>query len=231
MRSKHLKGEKKSLFIIASIVLLTVLLSSSYSYATNSQENTDRSMAIARTQEADLLMTDQAVVIKKPLLPQTSSGQDIRYETMTLNSTTALTSQDLDLIFLGTGMEGLGRAFKAAEEAYGINASALAAIGIHESAWGASAYARQRNNLFGFGAYTSNPDAAVDFSSLDGSIDIVASFVKEHYLKEDGKYYRNACLDGMNEIYAADPNWKHNIASIWERMENGYFIEKNTPQH
>ena len=43
------------------------------------------------------------------------------------------------------------------EKQYNINGIFVASVGIHESAWGTSKIALQKNNLFGYGAYDSNP--------------------------------------------------------------------------
>ena len=43
------------------------------------------------------------------------------------------------------------------EKQYNINGVFVAAVGIHESEWGTSKIALQKNNLFGYGAYDSNP--------------------------------------------------------------------------
>ena len=43
------------------------------------------------------------------------------------------------------------------EKQYNINGIFVAAVGIHESAWGTSKIARDKNNLFGYGAYDSDP--------------------------------------------------------------------------
>ncbi len=51
------------------------------------------------------------------------------------------------------------------EKQYKINGVFVAAMAIHESAWGTSKIARDKNNLFGYGAYDSNPyNGAYQFS-------------------------------------------------------------------
>ncbi len=222
-KSQHI-ADKKFYLIVATVVLLSVLLSSTYSYATTNDTVDAVEPVLVRTAAKDLSITMEPVEISAPRLPLTSSALDIEYLRMPLTSQTTLSAQQLDELFEETGMQGLGPVFKQAEALYDINAAALASIAIHESAWGASGYARNRNNLFGFSAYTSHPDSAKDFDTLEASVLYVASFLQEHYLNADGKYFVDGTLMGMNKIYAADPNWKHNIATIWERLENGYFI-------
>ena len=53
------------------------------------------------------------------------------------------------------------------EQQYKINGIFVAAIGIHESAWGTSQIAKNKKNLFGYGAYDSNPyNGAYQFSRI-----------------------------------------------------------------
>lgn len=224
MRRKQHVADKKFFLIVATIVLLSVLLSSNYSYATTEETSSVSNPILKRADAKDLNITMEPIAVKQPTLPQTSSELDIDYLNMSLVSQTKMSATDLDIVFEGTGMEGLGEAFKEAEARYDINATALASIAIHESAWGASAYARNRNNLFGFAAYTNSPNSAKDFESKEACILYVADFLKTNYLEEDGKYFVDATLTGINPIYAADTNWKHNISTIWERLENGYFL-------
>ena len=58
------------------------------------------------------------------------------------------------------------------EQKYDINGIFLAAIAIHESGWGTSTIAKNKNNLFGYGAVDSNPyGGAYSFSSYNEGID------------------------------------------------------------
>ncbi|QRN85078.1 glucosaminidase domain-containing protein [Clostridia bacterium] len=224
MRRKQHVADKKFFLIVATIVLLSVLLSSNYSYATTEGNSSVSNPVLKRANAEDLNITMEPIAVRQPRLPQTSSELDIEYLNMSLVSQTNMSAKDLDAVFEGTGMEGLGEAFKEAESLYDINAAALASIAIHESAWGASSYARNRNNLFGFAAYTNSPNSAKGFDTKESCVLYVADFLKTNYLEEDGKYYVDATLAGINPIYAADTSWKHNISTIWERLENGYFL-------
>lgn len=222
-RQQHVT-DKKFFLIVATIVLLSVLLSSNYSYATTEGTSSVSNPVLQRANAEDLNVTMEPIAVRQPRLPQTSSELDIDYVNMSLVSQTRMSADDLDTVLEGTSMQGLGSAFKEAEELYDINAAALASIAIHESAWGASSFARNRNNLFGFAAYTNSPSSAASFASKESCIMYVAEFLKSHYLNEEGKYYVDATLYGINPIYAADTSWKYNISTIWERLESGYFL-------
>ena len=65
--------------------------------------------------------------------------------------------------------------FYYAEKQYNINGIFLAAVAIHESNWGTSKIAINKNNLFGYGASDSNPyNNAKDFDTYAEGIDLVS---------------------------------------------------------
>ena len=125
------------------------------------------------------------------------------------------TAQTLNNFLSGTAMAGLGASFMHAEQAYHVNARYFVAHAILESNWGSSAIARDKHNLFGFGADDANPyqDAAT-FSSFDACIQYVGQFVATNYLSPNGRYYHGPTLRGMNVDYASDPFWADKIARI-----------------
>lgn len=119
------------------------------------------------------------------------------------------------------------------EKEYNINGIFVAAIGIHESAWGTSKLATKKYNLFGYGAYDSNPyNGAYTFSSYSESIDLIARVLVKHYINPSntkiydgetasGKYYNGNTISSVNKKYASDTNWGN---SIFKYMQ--YLYEK-----
>lgn len=213
--------EKKFLLLIATLVLLSVLLSATNSFASSDPLREDFLPERASLEE---LAVNQRPVSGEQDPPVTCASLDLPYTQTPLDSRTALSALDLNEVFAETGLRELGPAFKAAEERYGINAAALAAIAVHESAWGRSGLAASRNNFFGFGAYTNDPGRARTFDSPEEGIRYVAAFLREHYLSEGGRYYVDGTLRGMSRVYAADPAWKHQVAMIWQRLEDGSYL-------
>jgi len=135
--------------------------------------------------------------------------------------TKALTdSKDKNKIF-----QNNAKYFYYIEKQYNINGLFVAAIGIHESAWGTSRIARDKNNLFGYGAYDSNPyNGAYSFESYAESIDLVARVLVKYYLNPkgatiydggtaNGKYYSGNTLSAVNKRYATDKNWANGVYS------------------
>ncbi len=124
-------------------------------------------------------------------------------------------AQTIDAFLDGTALAGLGSAYMQAEQLDHVSARYLVAHSILESGWGTSALARDKNNLFGYGADDSNPYGdAMSFSSFSACILWVANVVKINYLTPGGAYYHGPTLRGMNVDYASDPNWAVKIAAI-----------------
>ena len=118
------------------------------------------------------------------------------------------------------------------EQQYNINGIFVAAVGIHESAWGTSKIATQKYNLFGYGAYDSNPyNGAYSFSDYSESIDLIARVFVKYYLNPkgtsiyggevaQGTYYTSPTLTGVNNKYASDKNWANAVYSHMQYLYN-----------
>ena len=118
------------------------------------------------------------------------------------------------------------------EKQYNINGIFVASVGIHESAWGTSKIALQKNNLFGYGAYDSNPyNGAYNFTNYSESIDLLARVFVKYYLnpagtsiyggeKAAGTYYNGPTLKEINTKYATDKNWANAVYSKMQYLYN-----------
>ncbi len=118
------------------------------------------------------------------------------------------------------------------EKQYNINGVFIAAVGIHESAWGTSKIAKEKNNLFGYGAYDSNPyNGAYNFSEYSESIDLIARVFVKYYInpkgtniyggeKAAGTYYNGPTLSGINTRYATDKNWANGVYNHMKYLYN-----------
>lgn len=118
------------------------------------------------------------------------------------------------------------------EKQYNINGIFVAAVGIHESSWGTSKIALQKNNLFGYGAYDSNPyNGAYNFSNYSESIDLISRVFVKYYInpkgtsiyggeKAVGTYYNGSNLSGINKKYASDSNWANAVYSHMKYLYN-----------
>ena len=109
------------------------------------------------------------------------------------------------------------------ESQYNINGVFVAAVGIHESGWGTSNISKSKKNLFGYGAYDSDPSgSAYTFQSYAEGIDLIARVFVKYYLNPkgtpiyggetaSGTYYEGATLTAVNKRYATDKNWANGV--------------------
>jgi hypothetical protein len=114
---------------------------------------------------------------------------------------------------------GLGQIFVDVGNKKGINAYYIAAHAAWETGWGTSAIFKDKNNLFGYGAFDRCPyECALTFETVADGVDYAMARIKEDYLTEGGKYYNGPTLRGMNIHYATDSNWAQGIATIMNSL-------------
>ena len=144
---------------------------------------------------------------------------------MDLTKPSGLTLDDYKKVLSGNPLdtqkiiEDNAEAFYNAEQKYKINGIFLASIAIHESAWGSSQIAKDKHNLFGFGAYDRSPyESANTFEEYANGIDTVAKYLAVNYLnkageqisedlKATGTYYNEPTIAGVNTRYCTDKEW------------------------
>ncbi|WP_018132118.1 S-layer homology domain-containing protein [Effusibacillus pohliae] len=145
------------------------------------------------------------------------------YLTLDLRLPTRVQAADIDNFIRSvrpsSPLIGKGQAFLDAQAKYGVNAHYLAAHAILESDYGESMIAKDKNNIFGYMAYDSDPyGSAAYFASIEDCINFVAYFVATQYLSPTGTWYEGSTLAGMNKHYATDPYWSEKIAGIMARI-------------
>ena len=113
--------------------------------------------------------------------------------------------------------------FYYVEQQYNINGIFVAAVAIHESGWGTSNISKNKKNLFGYGAYDSDPSgSAYTFQSYAEGIDLVSRVFVKYYLNPTGTpiyggetatgtYFNGATLTAVNTRYASDKNWANAV--------------------
>ena len=144
---------------------------------------------------------------------------------MDLTKPSGLTLEDYKKVLTGNPLDSLNiiencaEAFYNAEQKYKVNGIFLASIAIHESAWGTSQIAKDKHNLFGFGAYDRSPyESANAFDDYANGVETVAKYLAVNYLNEAGTqitedlkatatYYNGPTIVGVNTRYCTDKNW------------------------
>lgn len=136
-------------------------------------------------------------------------------------------SQDKNKVF-----EENAEYFYYIEKQYGINGVFVAAIGIHESAWGTSKIATNKKNLFGYGAYDMSAySSAYSYNGYAAGIDMIARVLVKHYLNPagtsiyngevaTGRYYCGRTLSAVNKKYASDKNWNNSVYKWMQYLYN-----------
>lgn len=103
------------------------------------------------------------------------------------------------------------------QQRYGMNALLVFSMANHESAYGTSNYAVNRNNLFGWDAIDSNPGNAKTFSSVDESIRQHMGRNLFGYSNVNDWRFSGPALGnkgaGFTTKYASDPDWGLKIAA------------------
>jgi beta-N-acetylglucosaminidase len=138
-------------------------------------------------------------------------------------SKTAYTGEDFDNYLKNkkptSPMIGLGKKFKEVEEKYNVNALMLFAMAAHETGFGTSSIAKEKNNLFGLNATDDNPgENAMSFASKEESIEQAAKvFMNDKYLNAGGAVYNGGYVgnksSGINVRYATDAYWGQKVAA------------------
>ena len=148
-------------------------------------------------------------------------------EDMDLSKPSGLTLSDYKTIFTYNASDTNNifaenaEAFYNAEQTYGINGIFLAAIGIHESAWGTSKIAKNKNNLFGYGAYDRDPEGCANmFETYADAINTVAEALEKNYLSETGSFYNGTTAESVNKRYASDKEWHNKVYKYMQYLYN-----------
>jgi len=123
--------------------------------------------------------------------------------TMPVTMPSGFSAARFERVFAGTLLEGIGAALVQAEAETGINALVLAGIIAHESGWGSSRLARDKNNLAGLGAYDGREYACgMTFDSREACIMYLARLLQD----------RPGTLEQVGAWYASDPRWAAKVA-------------------
>lgn len=112
-------------------------------------------------------------------------------------------------------LKGYGGQIFDMEEKYGINGLFLLSVIRLESGNGESGLTKSKNNVAGNkagGSYMS-------FDVLGEGIEYAAQNLSENYLNEDGRFYTNGTLDGIEKIYCPGGNWASQVRSIMNEYE------------
>ncbi len=173
-----------------------------------------------RRAQTYLIVTEGLSFSEDNKLPSRSGLEGMRQPfsavEMPVQSSSGLMPEDFEYVWRVYGAHGLfgtGAALIAAEENYQINALVLAAIIVHESRWGKSAIARNRNNLAGLGAFDGSAGySAMSFDTKEDCIYYLAALLSRDYVNPAGRHFHGPHLAGIGRAYASDAQWANKVA-------------------
>ena len=228
-------------FLLVSGAILLAILALSVSYEARQAEiqelktEKDRQLqqlqdikerlneAAERLEELETMLLNlqrmELIVSGAPGVPGTSRGGRISVINMPVTMPSGFSAARLERAFEGTPLAGIGETLTQAEDEHGINALVLAAIIVHETGWGRSRLAREKNNLAGLGAYDGQEySAGIRFDSRAASITFLAELLVAKYAP-GGKYFGGSHdLAGIGVKYASDPRWAAKVAECMKRI-------------
>lgn len=209
-------------FLLISGVILLAVLAFSASYEARQAEiqdlKTEKDLQLQQLQDLKEQLNEAAerleeletmllnlqrtelIVGGAPGVSGPSRGGRVSVVNMPVTTPSGFSAARFERAFAGTGLEGIGEALALAEAETGINALVLAGIIAHESGWGTSRLARERNNLAGLGAY--GPELGMTFDTRADCIDYLARLLAG----------RPGTLADVGRWYAADPRWAEKVA-------------------
>lgn len=153
---------------------------------------------------AALPVAESPAIQNQTMAPQHSAEEVDDWTSEPIKRPSGLDANFLERAFAGTELAGLGECLIAAEADTGISALILAGIIAHESGWGTSALARDKNNMAGLGAYDGREySAGMSFATREESVMFLARLVARN---------PNSTLDEIGGWYASDPRWAAKVA-------------------
>lgn len=147
--------------------------------------------------------------------------ENITYLRENITSISGITEQELKSVLLtyngASTMAHLSKALVDAENKYGVNAFAMAAIVALESGFATSRRAVEDNNLTGYEVYSDNSEGRL-FNSQYDSIIQTARHLSENYLTKGAVYYNGLSVDSVQINYCPDEgkgkNWNGKVDSL-----------------
>jgi TolA-binding protein len=137
-------------------------------------------------------------------------------------------SADIDAFLRSkdSNLAGLGSTYKSLESDLGLNAIFIMALSCHESGYGSSRIARDKNNILGYGSNDSDPyNLSKVFVSKKECLKRAVPEIFKNYLTSNGKYHHGYTITSMNIEYCSKSTWKTEISEIMKEFDT--YCKKN----
>jgi len=138
--------------------------------------------------------------------------------TMPLDMPSGVSAEKYESAFKGTPLEGIGEMLVFVGAEMEINDLVLAGVIAHETDWGNSRLAREKNNLAGLNACGDVYNNAFSFDSRIDSIMFLGNLLVTKYCP-GGKFFGGSYdLKGVGVKYAEDPLWAEKVAGCMKKI-------------
>lgn len=216
---ERLKTSKDTIF---SIILLFFIFMLTISNLNQLNKTVQKQKAIDIMEEEiitlnnKLNIADSKIAESEYILSRTQFNFSLNLNKGDITEPSNIGLIEMRYVLKGTGLEGCEYAYLWAEKEYGINAIYLYALTAHESAYGRSRLAEDKNNVSGFRAYDNDPyNTASTFETKSESIIRTALVLHGNYISEN-----RLSLEQINDKYATDTSWHLQIDSIAKKTIN-----------
>lgn len=124
----------------------------------------------------------------------------------------SVTQRKLRTFLQGSELEGLETTICSASVKYGVDPYFIVAVAVHESNWGKSRIAHEKNNLFGLNAVDLDPyNQAFSFPTREDSVYFFARLISSQY--------SNMTIENVGRIYATDVNWANAVTLFMNKAK------------
>ncbi len=158
---------------------------------------------LADLEEMLLHLQRMEQIVSRSAAPSRGGRRQLTLTTMPLDTPSGYSAARFEMALKGTSLAGIGEALVQAEAETGINGLILAGICAHESGWGTSRLAQEKNNLAGLGAYDHSPGSAIRFENREECVMFLAELLRDR---------PGESLEEIGWWYASDKNWAKKVA-------------------
>ena len=156
------------------------------------------------------------------------------YQYLPLRSKTNITADELTTYINNKAssaiskMNNIGSNLVKYQKQYGVNALLIIGLAALESNWGKSNIAINKNNIFGIGAFDTDPyNNAYPFNSVDDCIkEFMSNYMSKGYLNTNYSNFRGGYLgdkaSGIFVRYSSDPYEGEKIGNIAAQIDENY---------
>ena len=142
------------------------------------------------------------------------------YNPYDLRERSNLTKEQMHQMLSGTALETLVDAYYWYEQVYNVNAIFMMSLNAHESAWGRSTLAIEKNNL---GGYKASDGSFRYFDDWGQFLDENFRLISDEYLDPNGLFYNGIDIYSVNINYCTEPSdysWSEGINAIAYELLN-----------